>query len=166
MFTSIGKKTIVPANTALDNLTAQAKQKGLNLAVSDLIDVDVIIGGFFNKPDVKVSLHDAKKHLIDNLKDQVKEQIDAKKQALVDDGKRRAEEAKQKAVDSLNRIKQNAIDKLNAEKQAQEQRLAEEKRKAEEQARAEAEKAKAEAEKKAKEKLKGGIDGLLKKKED
>ncbi|MES2617212.1 MAG: AsmA family protein [Bacteroidota bacterium] len=163
---SIPRSDFGPANTALDNLTAQAKQKGLNLAVSDLIDVDVVIGGFFNKPDVKVSLHDAKKHLIDNLKDQVKDQIDAKKQALVDDGKRRAEEAKQKAMDSLNRIKQNAIDKLNAEKQAQEQRLAEEKRKAEEQARAEAEKAKAEAEKKAKEKLKGGIDGLLKKKED
>ena len=160
---SIPRKDFGTANMALDNLTNQAKAKGLNLAVSDMVDVDVLIGGFFTKPDVKVSLHDAKKNLVDGLKNQITDQIDAKKQALEEEAKRKAAAAKQKAIDSLNNLKQQGIDKLNAEKAAAEQKLADEKRKLEEKAKAEADKAKAEAEKQAKDKLKKGLDGLLKK---
>lgn len=167
---SIPRKDFGAANVALDNLTSQAKAKGLNLAVSDIVDVDVLIGGFFAKPDVKVSLHDAKKNIVDNLKNQLQDQADQKKQELEAEAKRRADIAKQKAIDSLNQVKKLAIDKANAEKKALEDKANEEKRKAEEKVKAEADKAKEEAQKKleeekkkAKDKLKGGLDGLLKK---
>ncbi len=160
---SIPRKDFGAANIALDNLTSQAKAKGLNLALSDIVDVDVIIGGFFTKPDVKISLHDAKKNIVDNLKNQAKEQVDAKAEAVKAEAMRRAEAAKQKAIDSLNRVKQQGIDRLNTEKAAAEQKIADEKRKLEEQAKAEADRLKAEAEQKAKDKLKKGLNGLLKK---
>lgn len=167
---SIPRKDFGEANTALNNLTAQAKQKGLNLDVAEMVDVDVIIGGFLNKPDVKISLHDAKNKLLNNIKDQLKDQLEQKKQAVIDEAKRRAEEAKQKALDSLNKLKQQGIDKINAEKKALEDKAAEERRKLEEKAKAEEERIKQEAAKKAeeekqkaKDKLKKGVlDGLKK----
>ncbi len=161
---SIPRKDFGPANTALNSLTDQAKAKGINLALSDMVDVDVIVSGFFTKPEVKVSLHDAKKNLVDNLKNQLQDQAEAKKQAAIAEGKRQAEAAKQKAIDSLNRMKQHAIDVVNAKKLELEQKATEEKRKLEEKIKAEADKAKADAEQKAKDRIKSGIDGILKKK--
>ncbi len=160
---SIPRKDFGPANIALNNLTDQAKQKGVNLTLSDIVDVDVIVSGFFTKPEVKVSLHDAKKNLIDGLKDQLKDQIDAKKKEMEDRARLEVEKAKQKAIDSLNKVKQDAIDMAKMKQQELEQKAAEEKQKLEQKAKEEADKAKAEAEKKAKEKIKGGLDGILKK---
>lgn len=161
---SIPRKDFGIANTALNSLTAQAQQKGVNLKVSDIVDVDVIIGGFFSKPEIKVNLSDAKKNIVDNLKNQLKDEAEAKKQAAIDEAKRRAEIQKQKAIDSLNRLKQQGVDKLNAEKKALEQKALDEKQKAEEKAKAEIEKQKQEAarkleeeKQKAKDKLKKGL---------
>lgn len=166
---SIPRKDFGEANTALNNLTSQAKSKGINVAVSDMVDIDVLIGGFFNKPDVKVSLHDAKNSLINSVKDQLKDQANQQIQAAKDEAKRKAEAAKQKTLDSINKVKQATQERLAAEKKAAEEKLAEEKRKAEEQAKAAADKAKEEAKRKAEEEAKKGLDkikgGILKKEE-
>lgn len=154
---SIPRKDFGEANTALNNLTAQARQKGVNVTLSDIVDVDVLIGGFFNKPDVKVSLHDAKNAFVNSVKDQLKDQAEQQKQAAIDETKRRADIAKQKALDSANRVKQQLIDKAAAEKKALEDKALEEKRKLEEKAREEANKKLQEGKGKALDKLKGGI---------
>ncbi len=154
---SIPRKDFGEANTALNNLTAQAKQKGVNVTLSDIVDVDVLIGGFFNKPDVKVSLHDAKNAFVNSVKDQLKDQAEQQKQAAIDEAKRRADIAKQKALDSANRVKQQLIDKAAAEKKALEDKALEEKRKLEEKAKEEANKKIQEGKGKALDKLKGGI---------
>lgn len=157
---SIPRKDFGEANTALNNLTSQAKAKGLNIKLSEIVDVDVLIGGFFTKPDVKVSLHDAKNAFIGDVKDQLLDEAEKRKQAAIDEATRRAELAKQKAVDSLNKLKQQGIDKINAEKKAIEDKLAEEKRKAEEKAKAEADRIKQEAARKAEEEKKKALDKL------
>lgn len=154
---SIPRKDFGEANTALNSLTAQAKQKGVNVTLSDIVDVDVLIGGFFNKPDVKVSLHDAKNAFVNSVKDQLKDQAEQQKQAAIDEAKRRADIAKQKALDSANRVKQQLIDKAAAEKKALEDKALEEKRKLEEKAKEEANKKIQEGKGKALDKLKGGI---------
>ncbi|MDP2175098.1 MAG: AsmA-like C-terminal region-containing protein [Bacteroidota bacterium] len=166
---SIPRKDFGEVNTALNTLTSQAKSKGVNVDLSEMVDVDVIVGGFFAKPDVKISLHDAKKNLVDGVKNQLQDEAEKRKKAAEDEAKRKAEIQKQKAIDSLNRLKQQGIDKINAEKQALEQKALEQKRLAEEKAKAEAEKAKAEAAKKieeekqkTKDKLKKGLDGIIK----
>jgi hypothetical protein len=160
---SIPRKDFGAANTALNSLTAQAQQKGINLDLSEMIDVDVIIGGFFSKPDIKVSLHDVKNKLFDNLKQQALDQLEQKKQAAIDEAKRRAEAAKAKTLDSLNKLKQQGIDKINAEKKAAEEKIAEERRKAEEKVKAEEERIKQEAAKKAEEEKQKALDKLKKK---
>lgn len=154
---SIPRKDFGEANTALNNLTAQARQKGVNVTLSDIVDVDVLIGGFFNKPDVKISLHDAKNAFVNSVKDQLKDQAEQQKQAAIDEAKRRADIAKQKALDSANRVKQQLIDKAAAEKKALEDKALEEKRKLEEKAREEANKKLQEGKGKAIDKLKGGL---------
>lgn len=168
---SIPRKDFGEANTALNNLTEQARQKGVNVKLSDMVDVDVLIGGLFTKPDVKVSLHDAKNSLVNSVKDQLVDEAEKRKQAAIDEARRKAEAAKMKTMDSLNRLKQQGLEKIAAERKALEDKAAEEKRKAEEKAKAELDKAKAEADrlkqeaerkaaeekKKALEKLKGGI---------
>jgi hypothetical protein len=166
---SIPRKDFGEANTALNSLTAQAKAKGVNVNLSEIVDVDVIVSGFFTNPEVKISLHDAKKNLVDGVKNQLQDEAEKRKKALEDEARRKAEIQKQKAIDSLNRLKQQGIDKINAEKQALERKVIEEKRIAEEKAKAEAEKAKQEAAKKleeekqkAKDKLKKGLDGIMK----
>lgn len=157
---SIPRKDFGEANTALNTLTAQAKQKGLNVALSDIVDVDVLIGGFFTKPDVKISLHDAKNSLVNGVKDQLKAEADKQAQAALDEAKRRASIAKQKTLDSLAKMKQIGIDKLNAEKKLAADKLAEEKRLAEERIKAEADKVKSEADKKLQDAKKKALDGI------
>ena len=164
---SIPRKDFGEANTALNSLQAQAKQKGLNVVLSEMVDVDVLIGGFFTKPEIKISLHDAKNSLVNGVKDQLKAEADKQVQAALDEAKRRANIAKQKTLDSFAKIKQMGIDKINAEKKLAEDKIAEEKRLAEERIKAEADKLKAEADKKlqgAKKKVLDGIKGELLKK--
>ena len=157
---SIPRKDFGEANTALNTLTAQAKQKGLNVALSDIVDVDVLIGGFFSKPDVKISLHDAKNSLVNGVKDQLKAEADKQAQAALDEAKRRASIAKQKTLDSIAKMKQIGIEKLNAEKKLAADKLAEEKRLAEERIKAEADKVKSEADKKLQDAKKKALDGI------
>lgn len=157
---SIPRKDFGQANTALNTLTAQAKQKGFNVVLSDMVDVDVLIGGFFTKPDIKLSLHDAKNSLVNSVKDQLKAEADKQAQAAIDEVKRRANEAKQKTLDSLAKMKQMAVDKLNAEKKVLEDKAAEEKRIAEEKLKAEADRVKAEADKKLQDAKKKALDGI------
>jgi hypothetical protein len=164
---SIPRKDFGEANTALNSLQAQAKQKGLDVVLSEMVDVDVFIGGFFTKPEIKISLHDAKNSLANGVKDQLKAEADKQVQAALDEAKRRANIAKQKTLDSFAKIKQMGIDKINAEKKLAEDKIAEEKRLAEERIKAEADKLKAEADKKlkgAKKKVLDGIKGELLKK--
>lgn len=155
---SIPRKDFGEANTALNGLTEQARKKGLNIKLSEMVDIDVLISGFFNKPDIKVSLHDAKNSLIGGVKDQLQDEAEKRKQAAEEEARRRVEAARKKTQDSLNRLKQQAIDKVAAERKAAEEKLAEEKRKAEEAA----EKAKQEAARKLEEEKKKALDRLKK----
>lgn len=164
---SIPRKDFGEVNTALNGLTEQARSKGVNVNLSEMVDVDVLIGGTFLKPEVKVSLHDVRNSLINSMKDQLKDQANKQVQAAQDEAKRRAEQAKQKTLDSLNKVKQATLEKAEAEKKALEEKAAEEKRKAEEKAKAEADKLKEEANKKIEEEKKKNLDklkgGILKK---
>lgn len=165
---SIPRKDFGTANTALNNLTAQAQQKGVNVTLSDIVDVDVIIGGFFNKPDVKLSLHDAKNSLVNGVADQLKAQADKQKQAAIDEAKRRADLAKQKTLDSINRVKDQLNEKALAEKKALEEKVAAERKAAEDKIAAEKRRLEEEARKKTEEEKKKALDkikgGLLNKK--
>ena len=154
---SIPRKDFGEANTVLNSLTSQARSKGVNLELSDIVNVDVLISGFFAKPIFKISLADTKKKFLDDVKSQLKDEAELRKKAIEDEAKRRAEIQKQRANDSLMNLKQQAIDRANLEKQKLEEKIRQEKQLAEEKAKAEIEKAKQEAARKAKKTILDGI---------
>lgn len=131
------------ANDVLNNMVNQAKSKGVDANIGQMINVDALIGGTFVKPTVKVSLKGAMDNVVDNIKDKAKEEVDKLKKEAEDKARAEAERLKNEAE----RLKNETEAKAKAEAE----RL---KKEAEDKAKAEAERLKKEAEEKAKEELK------------
>jgi hypothetical protein len=157
---SIPRKDFGTVNTQLDQLTLEAKQKGLNLQLSDMVDVDVLLSGKFNQPIVKVSLQDAKKNIVDAMKNQLKAEADKALAEAQQMAQKQLEAAKKRATDSLNQIKQKQLDQLAKDKEALEAKALEEKQKAEAAAKQEADRLKQEAKDQLKIQKGKALDGL------
>lgn len=103
------------ANQLVNNLAAQASNKGIPIKVSDVIDLKVNLGGSLTQPVVKTDLKGAASSLAEDMKSQMQELVDAKKKAADSV----VASAKQEVKDSLNAVKkQLAQDALqNLQKQ-------------------------------------------------
>lgn len=98
-------------SNAVNQLTSQASQLGMDLKASETVDVDVLIGGTFTEPKVSTSLKGMAKSAVENVKEQVKEKINEE----VDKAKDKAlEEAKAQADKLVAEAKAQA-DKVRAE---------------------------------------------------
>ena len=121
------------ANSALNNLSNQAKSIGVNVDNSDVINVNAYITGKAIDPKVKIAIANPAQDVKDQLEKQVKNEID---------------KAKKQALDEANKLKQQAEDKaLQLKKQAEEEAI-KAKQKAIDNAKSELEKQKLELEKK------------------
>jgi hypothetical protein len=76
----LGSKT----NALVNNLVTQATSKGIPVKVSDIISFKVNMGGSITNPTVKTDLSGAGNTLADEMKDQAKELVEAKKAAVKD----------------------------------------------------------------------------------
>jgi hypothetical protein len=72
------------ANALVNNLVTQASSKGIPVKVSDVISFKVNMGGSITNPTVKTDLSGAGNTLADEMKDQAKELVEAKKAAVKD----------------------------------------------------------------------------------
>jgi hypothetical protein len=72
------------ANALVNNLATQASNKGIPVKVSDVISFKVNMGGSITNPTVKTDLAGAGSSLADEMKDQAKELVEAKKAAVKD----------------------------------------------------------------------------------
>jgi hypothetical protein len=76
------------ANAAVNNLVAQVNSKGVPIKLSDIISVNVKMGGTITNPVLKTDLNDAMSNTASNLKQQasdfVKAQVDSAKQQVRD----------------------------------------------------------------------------------
>jgi hypothetical protein len=105
------------ANKALNELIDKTKAKGLNIDVSQMVPVDVLISGDFNKPNLLVNLAETKRSLIDNVKEQAKKEVVKK----IDEGKElgkakiaeEKEKARQRAADSIAKVRRAAIERAD-----------------------------------------------------
>jgi hypothetical protein len=100
------------ANNVLDNLVSQANSKGANFSLGETVSLDVLIGGTLSDPTVKTGLKDAGKNLMNDIKDQVKAEVEKKVEEVKEDVKARA----QKLIDDADKSAQMLISE--AEKQA------------------------------------------------
>jgi uncharacterized protein involved in outer membrane biogenesis len=131
------------ANEVLGGLASKLNQKGVNLSMSDVIDVDILLGGTVPSPTIKTSLKD----MAGNAKDALKEEAMRKKQELENKARTEADKAKQQAIDQAQKTKSEAEAKARAEADRLKQEADKRKKEAEEAAK---KKAKEEARKKLK----------------
>ena len=157
---SIPRKDFGPVNTQLDRLSNEAKQKGLNIQLTDMVDVDVLLSGKFNQPIVKVSLHDAKKNIVDAMKNQMKAEADKALAEAKVMAQQKLDAATKRATDSLNKIKQKQMDQLAKDKAELEAKALDEKQKLEAAAKQEADRLKQEGKDQIKTQKGKVLDGL------
>ena len=124
------------ATSVMKGLLSQANAKGANLSMGENVNVNVLMGGTVDRPEIKTGLKETTGKIVDQFKDKVKEELENKKKELQD-----------KANAEADRLKKEVQDKAKAESD----RL---KKEAEEKAKAEADKVKKQAADKAKDALK------------
>ena len=99
------------ANDLVNGLLSQAASKGVDLKVSDLIPLDIKVGGTMLKPKLVSNLNEIGK---DGAKDLVDKGKDLAKEKLGEEAKKMMEEA-QRQADKLNEEAKIAADKIRAE---------------------------------------------------
>jgi hypothetical protein len=72
------------ANGLVNNLVTQANNKGIPVKVSDVVNFKVNLGGSITSPTVKTDLAGSGNSLAEDMKDQAKELVEAKKAAVKD----------------------------------------------------------------------------------
>lgn len=153
---AIPRAILGSANNALTSLLAQANAKaGTNVKLSDLINVNLGLGGTFSSPTVSTNLGELAKNEANSVKNQLMDEADKKRKELEAKAKAEADrlknEAETKAKAELNAAKAKAQAEADKAK-AEADRL---KKEAEAKAKAEEERLKKQAEEEAKKKLKG-----------
>ncbi len=135
---AIPRKDLGSANSALDGVLAQLKQKsGTNIKLNEMVNIGLKLGGTFTKPTVTTNLADIVKNEASSLKNQLSDELNKKKKELEEQAKAEIEKQKKE---------------LETKAKAEADRL---KKEAEAKAKAEVDKAKNKLEEEAKKKLKG-----------
>ncbi len=78
------------ANNVLNNLLGEASKKGVNVNLGELIPVSVIITGTLTDPQIKVALKDLANSLVGDVKEQLKQELEAKKEEVINTAKTEA----------------------------------------------------------------------------
>lgn len=107
------------ATSVIKGLVSQANSKGANLSLGDKVNVNVMMGGTVEHPEIKTGLKEASGKIGDQLKDKAKEELDKKKKELEDKAKSEADrlkkEAEDKAKSEADRLKKEAEAKAKTE---------------------------------------------------
>lgn len=132
------------ANNALNNLVSQANASGANVNLGETVSLDVLIGGTLSDPQIKTGLKEAGQNLMNDIKQQVKEEIEKKKEEITQEAREQA----QKILDEADKQAKALI--AEAENQAAKlrQNAAEGAKKIRDEANAQANKVEAEGKKK------------------
>lgn len=107
------------ATSVIQGLVSQANSKGANLSLGENINVNILMGGTIDHPEIKTGLKETTGKMVDQLKDKAKEELEKKKKELQDKANAEAErlknEAKDKAKAEADRLKKEAEDRAKAE---------------------------------------------------
>lgn len=88
-------------NNFVNNLAAQANNKGIPIKLGETVDLNVKMGGSISNPSIGINLKEIAGDAIEDLKDQAKDFAQAK-----------LDSAKAKVKDSLEAVKKQATDKI------------------------------------------------------
>lgn len=125
------------ANDALNKALGGLSAKGVNLQMSDMVNIDVDVLGTVMSPVVTTNFKKLANNTADALKDRAKQEFDVRKKELENKAKAEADKVKAEAEAKVRAEQERLRNEAEARKKQEEERL------------------KKEAEKKAKDKLKG-----------
>ena len=108
------------ANNVLNNLVSQANSKGTNLSVGDVVNTKVKLTGTVTNPLVKIDLASSSKNIKEEMKQQVKKELETKAQSEAD---RLKKEAEAKAKAEADKAKNDAGKKIQNEMKNQLKKL-------------------------------------------
>jgi len=100
------------ANNMLEGLINEVNKKGTNFSLGETVSLDLLIGGTLTNPEIKTALKQTGQGLVEDIKEQVKEEIEKKKEEI----SQQAREEAQKILDEADKQAQKII--AEAEKQA------------------------------------------------
>jgi hypothetical protein len=147
--TILPKSALGSINTGANSLLDQINnQVGTSIRMSDNIPIQLVIKGTFSDPKISTNLSAVGKSEADNLKSQLLDEVNKRKQELEAKARAEAERLKLEAQQQVDKARTEAEAKTKAEAD----RI---KREAEERAKAEQERLKREAEEEAKKRLRG-----------
>lgn len=78
------------ANTVLEGLVGDAAKKGVNVKLGDIVPVTLIIGGTVTDPTIRTGIRTAMTDLVADVKQQALEQVEKKKEELVNKAREEA----------------------------------------------------------------------------
>jgi len=107
------------ANSLVNNLVSQANNKGIPLKVSDMVNFKVNLGGSITNPTVKTDLAGSGNSLADDMKNQAKELVEAKKAAAKDSLQSVKNQAVQAGKDYLTSVLSGRKDSTGTKDSAQ-----------------------------------------------
>ncbi len=100
------------ANNVMNSLVNEANSKGANFSLGETVSVDALIGGTLSDPTIKAGLKESGKNLVEDVKNQVKQEFEKKKEEVTAEAKAQA----QKILDDADQQAQKII--AEADKQA------------------------------------------------
>ncbi|MEQ8909490.1 MAG: AsmA-like C-terminal region-containing protein [Vicingaceae bacterium] len=121
------------ANKAVDGLLAQASNKGIDIDVADVINVDVRLVGPASDPEIKTDFKKAASNATDALKKKAEEEFNKKKEELEkkarEELEKKKKEAEEKAKEEIEKAKKKAEEELEKKKKEAEEKLKDEAKK-------------------------------------
>jgi len=78
------------ANSVLSGLVNDARKKGVDVTVGDMVPVTLLIGGTFTDPTIKTGIKSAMTDVVEDVKKQALEQVAKKKEEMVNKAKEEA----------------------------------------------------------------------------
>lgn len=119
-------------NSAIDGLVSEAKGKGFDINPGEIVFVNAKMLGSVDNPDIKLSVSSSNEGMMDNLKDQAKEELNKQKEELENKAKDEADKLKKEAEQKKKEAEQKAKAEADKKKKELEKKAQEEKKKQEE----------------------------------
>ncbi|MCK4664030.1 MAG: AsmA family protein [Bacteroidales bacterium] len=96
------------ANNVLNNLSSDAKNKGMDIELGDEVKIDVLVGGTVSDPKVTLNLADTKSKVADKAKEEVTKKAKEEAQKLIAEAKAKADKIMAEAEKNAKNIKSAA----------------------------------------------------------
>jgi uncharacterized protein involved in outer membrane biogenesis len=123
---SVPRSELGSINSNIEGLQSVLAKQGANIKLSEMLDIDVLLGGTITDPTVKASLKSLKNSFVDDAKEQLKEQgkiiVDSAKNVVIDRAKEERDRLQKEAEERIRREQERLKREQDSAKKALEEK--------------------------------------------